>query len=165
MKGDKNMDKYYEEQLTLDKTDEDYHIAEYVKSHSMSLLDFDCWSMLQAITGNHEIDYETYHAVDSLLEDTIMDADVALVLAAYDMVMSGNNEPLLPCPFCGNRALYVGNRERKDFKHGDALRIECPNCRMEMWEFSTEMPETMQDYDSRFRHLVQKWNTRFEHGA
>ena len=50
------MDKYYEEQLTMDKTDEDYHIAEYVKSHSMSLLDFDCWSMLQAITGNHEID-------------------------------------------------------------------------------------------------------------
>ena len=165
MKGDKNMDKYYEEELTLDKTDENYHIAEYVKSHNMSLLDFDCWSMLQAITGNHEIDYETYHAVDSLLEDTIMDADVALVLAAYDMVMNGNNEPLLPCPFCGNRALYVGNRERKDFKHGDALRIECPNCRMEMWEFSTEMPETMQDYDSRFRHLVQKWNTRFEHGA
>ena len=159
------MDKYYKEQLTMDKTDKNYHIAEYVKSHNMSLLDFDCWSMLQAITGNHEIDYETYHAVDSLLEDTIMDSDVALVLAAYDMVMSGNNEPLLPCPFCGNRALYVGNRERKDFKHGDALRIECPNCRMEMWEFSTEMPETMQDYDSRFRHLVQKWNTRFEHGA
>ena len=67
--------------------------------------------------------------------------------------------------FAGNRALDVGKYERKDFKHGDALRIECPNCRMRMWEFSTEMPETMQDYDSRFRHLVQKWNTRFEHKA
>lgn len=165
MKGDKNMDKYYKEQLTMDKTDKNYHIAEYVKSHDMSLLDFDCWSMLQAITGNYEIDYETYHAVDSLLEDTIMDADVALVLAAYDMVTGENDESLLPCPFCGNRALYLRDCERKDFKRGDALRIECPNCKMEMWEFSTEMPETMQDYDSRFRHLVRKWNTRFEHGA
>lgn len=158
------MDKYYEEQLTMDKTDEDYHIAEYVKSHSMSLLDFDCWSMLQAITGNHEIDYETYHAVDSLLEDTIMDADVALVLAAYDMVTGENDEPLLPCPLCGNRALYV-NSDKQEFNCGDALYIECPNCNAQMWEFSTEMSETMQDYDNRFRHLVQKWNTRFEHGA
>lgn len=165
MKGDRNMDKYYEEQLTMDKTDENYHIAEYVKSHNMSLLDFDCWSRLQRLTDNYEIDYETYHAVDSLLEDTILDADIALILAAYDMVTDKNDELLLPCPFCGNRALDVGKYERKDFKRGDALRIECPNCRMRMWEFSTEMPETMQDYDSRFRHLVQKWNTRFEHGA
>ena len=165
MKGDRNMDKYYEEQLTMDKTDENYHIAEYVKSHNMSLLDFDCWSRLQRLTDNYEIDYETYHAVDSLLEDTILDADIALILAAYDMVTDKNDELLLPCPFCGNRALDVGKYERKDFKRGDALRIECPNCRMRMWEFSTEMPEAMQDYDSRFRHLVQKWNTRFEHKA
>ena len=164
MKGDKNMDKYYKEQLTMDKTDKNYHIAEYVKSHDMSLLDFDCWSMLQAITDNYEIDYETYHAVDSLLEDTIIDADIALVHAAYDMVMSGNNGTLLPCPFCGNRALDV-NSDKREFNCGDALYIECPNCNAQMWEFSTEMPETMQDYDSRFRHLVQKWNTRFEHGA
>ena len=159
------MDKYYEEQLTMDKTDENYHIAEYVKSHNMSLLDFDCWSRLQRLTDNYEIDYETYHAVDSLLEDTILDTDIALILAAYDMVTDKNDELLLPCPFCGNRALDMGKYERKDFKRGNALRIECPNCRMRMWEFSTEMPETMQDYDSRFRHLVQKWNTRFEHGA
>lgn len=165
MKGDRNMDKYYEEQLTMDKTDENYHIAEYVKSHNMSLLDFDCWSRLQRLTDNYEIDYETYHAVDSLLEDTILDTDIALILAAYDMVTDKNDELLLPCPFCGNRALDMGKYERKDFKRGNALRIECPNCRMRMWEFSTEMPETMQDYDSRFRHLVQKWNTRFEHGA
>lgn len=159
------MDKYYEEQLTMDKTNRDYHIAEYVKSHNMSLLDFDCWSMLQVLTGNYEIDYETYHAVDNLLEDTILDTDVALILAAYDMVMSGNDEVLLPCPFCGNRALDMNSGKREVFKYGDALYIECPNCRMEMWEFSTEMPETMQDYDNRFRHLVQKWNTRFEHSA
>lgn len=159
------MDKYYEEQLTMDKTNRDYHIAEYVKSHNMSLLDFDCWFMLEALTGNHEIGYETYHAVDNLLEDTILDTDVALILAAYDMVMSGNDEALLPCPFCGNRALDVNSNNRKSFKCGNALHIECPNCRVEMWEFSTEMPETMQDYDSRFRHLVQKWNTRFEHSA
>lgn len=165
MKGDRNMDKYYEEQLTMDKTDENYHIAEYVKSHNMSLLDFDCWSRLQRLTDNYEIDYETYHAVDSLLEDTILDTDIALILAAYDMVTDKNDELLLPCPFCGNRALDMGKYERKDFKRGNALRIECPNCRMRMWEFSTEMPETMQDYDSRFRHLVQKWNTRFEHKA
>ena len=164
MKGDKNMDKYYKEQLTMDKTDKNYHIAEYVKSHNMSLLDFDCWSMLQAITDNYEIDYETYHAVDSLLEDNIIDTDIALVHAAYDMVMSGNDETLIPCPFCGNRALDV-NSDKREFNCGDALYIECPNCNAQMWEFSTEMSETMQDYDSRFRHLVQKWNTRFEHGA
>lgn len=159
------MNRYYEEQLTMDKTNRDYHIAKYVKSHNMSLLDFDCWSMLQVLTGNHEIGYEIYHAVDNLLEDTILDTDIALILAAYDMVMSGNDETLLPCPFCGNRALDVNSGKREDFKYGDALHIECPNCKTEMWEFSTEMPETMQDYDSRFRHLVQKWNTRFEHSA
>lgn len=159
------MNKYYKELLTKDKTNRDYHIAEYVKSHNMSLLDFDCWLMLETLTGNHEIVYEIYHAVDNLLEDTIMDTDVALILAAYDMVISRNDEALLPCPFCGNRALDVNSGKRENFKHGDALRIECPNCRAEMWEFSTEVPETMQDYDSRFRHLVQKWNTRFEHDA
>ena len=151
---------YYTDELTLDKTDKNYHIAEYVKEHGMSLLDFDCWAQLQSMACT-EVDYDTYHAVDDLLEETIMDTDAAIIMAAYEMVQTGINKELLPCPFCGNRAIDTNSREKKHFHEGDALMFECPNCHAQMWSFEEETDGyTEQDYDSRFAQLVEKWNTR-----
>lgn len=156
---------YYIDELTLNKTDKNYHIAEYVKEHRMSLLDFDCWAQLQAMAGV-KVDYDTYHAVDDLLEETIMDTDAAIIMAAYEMVQAGMDKELLPCPFCGNRVIDIDSRAKNNFLEGDALMFECPKCHAQMWSFEEETDGyTEQDYDSRFARLVEKWNTRIVHSA
>lgn len=156
---------YYIDHLTLEKTDKNYRIAEYVKEHRMSLLDFDCWAQLQSMAGT-EVDYDTYHAVDDLLEETVMDTDAAIVIAAYEIVQMGMDKKLLPCPFCGNKAIDTNSWTKDEFHDGDALSFECPNCHAQMWSFKEECDSYFeQDYDSRFEQLVEKWNTRIEQGA
>lgn len=156
---------YYTDELTLNKTDKNYHIAEYVKEHGMSLLDFDCWVQLQDMAGT-EVDYDTYHAVDDLLEETIMDTDAAIIMAAYDMVQTKMDKKLLPCPFCGNKAIDTNSWMKDEFRNNDGLSFECPNCHAQMWSFKEEFDNYFeQDYDSCFERLVEKWNTRIMQSA
>lgn len=63
---------YYEDQLSLDEDDPSYHIAAYVKSHRLSLLDFDCWRQLETIL-ERPVTYAEYARVDSAIDDCLLD--------------------------------------------------------------------------------------------
>ncbi len=70
------------------------------------------------------------------------------------------------CPFCGNDELLVMSEDmfEKSFPKKDGcVKIECPNCSVEMYEHDVDSYIGKNEpvgYEELIRRLRKRWNTR-----